>query len=176
MEEGAADGIMAEAVMGVMGVMAEDMEAAEDMEVEAAEDMEAEVEEDMAVAIKIEPQSPARNRYTIMIATYTNVRRFFTTNARVVLQRLPNAAPPKEKKKAPAPVQVASLLASKPSPAVKPTDRCSRCGREGHPPKYCLAKYDIGGYEIEDLYAEDGTLTGIRVSTVIFPPADPNKG
>jgi hypothetical protein len=134
------------------------------------------VEEDMAVAIKIEPQSPARNRYTIMIATYTNVRRFFTTNARVVLQRLPNAAPPKEKKKAPFPVQVASLLASKPSPAVKPTDRCSRCGREGHPPKYCLAKYDIGGYEIEDLYAEDGTLTGIRVSTVIFPPADPNKG
>ena len=35
---------------------------------------------------------------------------------------------------------------------------CSRCERTGHLPAFCIAKYDIGGYEIEDDY--DGVGTG----------------
>jgi hypothetical protein len=27
---------------------------------------------------------------------------------------------------------------------------CERCGREGHPMKYCVAKYDVNGTDIED--------------------------
>jgi len=36
--------------------------------------------------------------------------------------------------------------------------KCSRCERTGHLPAFCIAKYDIGGYEIEDDY--DGVGTG----------------
>ena len=28
--------------------------------------------------------------------------------------------------------------------------QCERCGREGHPLKYCVAKYDVNGIDIED--------------------------
>ena len=28
--------------------------------------------------------------------------------------------------------------------------QCERCGREGHPLKYCIAKYDVNGIDIED--------------------------
>ena len=36
--------------------------------------------------------------------------------------------------------------------------KCSRCDRVGHLPAFCIAKYDIGGYEIED-YEGVGTGT-----------------
>jgi hypothetical protein len=36
--------------------------------------------------------------------------------------------------------------------------KCSRCERTGHLPAFCIAKYDIGGHEIEDDY--DGVGTG----------------
>jgi hypothetical protein len=35
--------------------------------------------------------------------------------------------------------------------------KCSRCERTGHLSAFCIAKYDIGGYEIEDY---DGVGTG----------------
>jgi hypothetical protein len=35
--------------------------------------------------------------------------------------------------------------------------KCPRCDRTGHLPAYCIAKYDIGGHEIEDY---DGVGTG----------------
>jgi len=37
--------------------------------------------------------------------------------------------------------------------------KCSRCERTGHLPAFCIAKYDIGGYEIEDDYEGVGTGT-----------------
>ena len=36
--------------------------------------------------------------------------------------------------------------------------KCSRCERTGHLPAFCIAKYDIGGHEIED-YEGVGTGT-----------------
>lgn len=36
---------------------------------------------------------------------------------------------------------------------------CSRCHRMGHLSAYCIAKYDIGGHEIEDNYEDVGTGT-----------------
>jgi len=35
--------------------------------------------------------------------------------------------------------------------------KCSRCERTGHLPAFCIAKYDIGGHEINDY---DGVGTG----------------
>jgi len=37
--------------------------------------------------------------------------------------------------------------------------KCPRCDRTGHLPAYCIAKYDIGGHEIEDDYDDVGTGT-----------------
>jgi hypothetical protein len=38
-------------------------------------------------------------------------------------------------------------LRSVPPPPPPPT--CKRCGREGHIPLHCIAKYDVGGEEID---------------------------
>ena len=35
--------------------------------------------------------------------------------------------------------------------APPPPPTCKRCGREGHIPLYCIAKYDVGGEEIDSL-------------------------
>lgn len=34
-------------------------------------------------------------------------------------------------------------------PAMTPPPTCKRCGREGHVPRHCIAKYDVGGEEID---------------------------
>jgi len=47
---------------------------------------------------------------------------------------------------------------NEPIPAKVKELKCSRCERTGHLPAFCIAKYDIGGYEIEDDY--DGVGTG----------------
>jgi len=37
------------------------------------------------------------------------------------------------------------------TPPPPPPPTCKRCGREGHVPRHCIAKYDVGGEEIDSL-------------------------
>jgi hypothetical protein len=46
---------------------------------------------------------------------------------------------------------------NEPIPAKVKELKCSRCERTGHLPAFCIAKYDIGGHEIDDY---DGVGTG----------------
>lgn len=46
---------------------------------------------------------------------------------------------------------------NEPIPAKIKELKCSRCERTGHLAAFCIAKYDIGGYEINDY---DGVGTG----------------
>lgn len=46
---------------------------------------------------------------------------------------------------------------NKPIPAKIKELKCSRCERTGHLATFCIAKYDIGGHEINDY---DGVGTG----------------
>lgn len=39
---------------------------------------------------------------------------------------------------------------NEPIPAKVKELKCSRCERTGHLPTFCIAKYDIGGHEIDD--------------------------
>ena len=52
-------------------------------------------------------------------------------------------------------LQIIDIVVREPVPTIRvqlkmEETKCQRCDRIGHTPAYCIAKYDIAGYEIDE--------------------------